>query len=125
MTDLVVPAAPCVQLASHRANNLRQAPLISSVDVFVTLLDLKSPVLPFPAYFAEAICNGASFLLCHYSCLAEGFDISLASLHNWGCSNVCVRVGNARCTCSMCTQLQTGLPECPPSTSSYQTVGTH
>lgn len=69
-----------MELAAHSPNDLRQAPLICSVNVLITLLDFKGPILPFFANFAEAIGNGASFFLSDYIRFPEGSYISLTTL---------------------------------------------
>jgi hypothetical protein len=45
-TDLIVPAAPRVQLAAHIADQLCQAALVGGVDVFVSRLDHKATSSP-------------------------------------------------------------------------------
>lgn len=79
-SNLVIPAASSVQLATNRANNFTQATLISSVDVFISRLDLKAASCPFSTNYRKTFNNGVGLVMSQDTGLGKGPCISLATL---------------------------------------------
>ena len=81
---LVIAAAACVKLASHRAHDLCEASLIGGVDVFIPCLDLEAVRLPLTLHLFKAARYLVSLVLGYDASLGQGLGICLAALqHAW------------------------------------------
>ena len=80
--DLVVAAAPRVQLAARGADDLAQAALVGGVDVLVPGLDHKRARAPLRGHGGQPFHDRRSLLRRQHPRLAEGLGVRLAALRH-------------------------------------------
>ena len=79
---LIIATAPCMQFATHWANDFCEPAFIGCMNVLVPRLDFEVLCVPLYANFAEALDYCVGFLLSQDSCFGQSFCIRLAALQS-------------------------------------------